>query len=152
MPIDLDLEVLLSGKVAVEAQILATLPMAWIGRPGDTLKADKPVQLALLEAPCFFRTAAINALDDAGIPWEIAFTTPNVSGLWAAVNAGLGITVRTPVSAPAGLGAVALSEGLAPLPPVHVFLSSAGRTLTPAAQCLKEVLLQTRHSLTSTNV
>ncbi|QXQ16167.1 LysR substrate-binding domain-containing protein [Pseudomonas tolaasii] len=147
----LDLTVLLSGKVNVEAQILATLPMAWIGRPGDTFKPGEPVQLALLEAPCFFRTAAINALDEAGIPWEIAFTTPNVSGLWAAVNAGLGITVRTPVSAPAGSGAIALSEGLAPLPPVHVFLSSAGRTLTPAAQRLKEVLLQTRHSLSSTN-
>lgn len=147
----LDLSVLLSGKVSVEAQVLSTVPMAWIGRPGDQLKTGEPVQLAVLEAPCFFRTAAINALDEAGIPWEITFTTANVSGLWAAVNAGLGITLRTQMSAPQGLEAISASQALPALPPVHVFLSSAGRALTPAATCLKDVLMQTLHSLSSTN-
>ncbi len=139
----LDLCVVLSGKVSVHAQVLSSVPMAWIGGNGHRVKPGEPVQLALLEAPCYFRTAAINALDEAGIPWEIAFTTPNVAGLWAAVNAGLGVTVRTAMSAPEGLSALGADEGFPALPDAHVFLSSAGRTLTHAATCLEDVLLRT---------
>ena len=134
---------LLSTKAAVESETLATLPMVWIGRGNGGGPQEGPVSLAVLEAPCTFRSAAIDALDQAGISWEIAFTTPSVSGLWAAVNAGLGITVRSAASVPSGLVALDASAELPALPSVHLFLSSAGRELSPSAARLKDVLLET---------
>ncbi|MGY2288254.1 LysR substrate-binding domain-containing protein [Pseudomonas sp. SDO528_S397] len=139
----LELAVLLSGKVPGDAQVLASVPMAWIGRSDRALRTGEPLPLAVLDAPCFFRTAAINALDEAGIAWEIAFSTPNVSGLWPAVNAGMGVTARTAVHLPDSLDVMGAEAGFPALPPVHVFLSSAGRPLTPAAERLKDALLQT---------
>lgn len=46
------------------------------------------------------RTRATQALDKAGIPWRIVFTSHSLSGIWAAVQAGLGITLRTRAGMP----------------------------------------------------
>jgi len=44
--------------------------------------------------PCGLREEAIELLEKAKIPWRLAFTSPSVAGLRAAVRAGLGITLR----------------------------------------------------------
>jgi len=46
------------------------------------------------------RTRATLALDEAGIPWRIVFTSHSLSGIWAAVQAGLGMTLRTRAGMP----------------------------------------------------
>jgi DNA-binding transcriptional LysR family regulator len=139
----LDLIMLLTETARVEAETLATLPMVWIGPANSLRRPAKPLPLAVLEAPCTFRAAAIAALDRAKIPWHIAFTTPSLSGLWAAVDAGLGITVRTAASAPERLVVLAGDADLPPLPNAHLFLSSAGRELSPAAARFRDVLTET---------
>jgi DNA-binding transcriptional LysR family regulator len=81
---------------------LARLPLQWIG-PTDRALApsvQEPLPLAVLEAPCLLRSAAIAALDRARIPWRLAFTSPSLAGIWAAVGAGLGVTVRTRAGLP----------------------------------------------------
>jgi DNA-binding transcriptional LysR family regulator len=139
----LDLILLLTGATRIEAVTLATLPMAWISPANTVRRPAEPVPLAVLEAPCTFRAAAIAALDRAGIPWHIAFTTPSLSGLWAAVDAGLGITVRTAASVPDHLIALNQALDLPSLPMAHLFLSSAGRELAPAAARFREILTDT---------
>jgi DNA-binding transcriptional LysR family regulator len=139
----LDLIMLLTETTRVEVETLATLPMAWIGPANSVGLPAGPVPLAVLEAPCTFRAAAMAALDNAGIPWHIAFTTPSLSGLWAAVDAGLGITVRTAASVPDNLIVLNGGAELPPLPMAHLFLSSAGRELSPAAARFREILTET---------
>jgi DNA-binding transcriptional LysR family regulator len=51
--------------------------------------------LALLDPPCGFRAAALAALDRARRPYRIAATSQSLSGLRAAVSAGLAVTLRT---------------------------------------------------------
>ncbi len=71
------------------------LPVRWLAAPGFRWQAGTPLPLVLFEPPCTFRRLALEALDRAGIPWRVAFTSPSLSGLWAAAAAGLGVTVRT---------------------------------------------------------
>jgi DNA-binding transcriptional LysR family regulator len=72
---------------------LCVSPMTWHG--DDTL-LDRPVlPLVVLETPCRFRDAAIARLDSVGRPWQIAVETPDLSTLYAAVRARLGVTCRT---------------------------------------------------------
>jgi DNA-binding transcriptional LysR family regulator len=80
------------GDVTDEAAIAAQ-PMYWFGNPA-ALK-QPVISLALLEAPCRFREAALAALDAAGRAYRIAIEAPNLSALKAAVDAQLGITCRT---------------------------------------------------------
>lgn len=55
----------------------------------------EPLPLVLFDAPCLFRNAALEALERAGQPWRVALSTPSLSGIRAAVRAGLGVSVRT---------------------------------------------------------
>jgi DNA-binding transcriptional LysR family regulator len=83
---------------------LGRVPMRWIGPENFDLKhyqeTGEPVPLLVFEAPCLMRNAATSALDKAGIPWRIAFTSRSLSGIWAAMSAGLGVTVRTDFGMP----------------------------------------------------
>ncbi|WP_434641294.1 LysR substrate-binding domain-containing protein [Klebsiella sp. I138] len=86
---------------------LGRLPLRWItGAECDLsryLGNNQPLPLLAFEAPCVMRTAAIAALDKAGIPWRIAFTSRSLSGIWAAASAGLGVALRTTMGMPATL-------------------------------------------------
>jgi DNA-binding transcriptional LysR family regulator len=155
---NIDLALVLGLNRLEGSESLATLPMAWIGSGStvfDTNQGD-PLPLAVLEAPCFFRTAAVAALDAAGIPWRVAFTSPSLAGLWAAVDAGLGITVRTAANKPANLVNVSTRLALPNLPSVE--LSLRGAANSPALLRLRDILHETmptalagrRHRTTAT--
>jgi DNA-binding transcriptional LysR family regulator len=140
----LDLALLIGIRGRSDGHFLATLPMTWIGLgTGEVNRpAGEPLPLAMFEAPCLFRDAAVTALDRAGIPWRIAFTSPSLHGLWAAVEAGLGVTVRTPIGLPSSLTLLGEGSGLPALPMVDLSLHDAQRELTPAAARLKDILVE----------
>jgi DNA-binding transcriptional LysR family regulator len=124
--------------------VLATLPLAWIGAASSKAAWTpvEPIPLVVYEAPCFFRQRALAALDGAGVPWRIAFTSPSLHGLWAAVEAGLGVTLRTAVGLPATLRVL---DGLPAVadPALPVCLHDGGRTLAPTSAALRSVIVET---------
>jgi DNA-binding transcriptional LysR family regulator len=138
----LDLALLFGAARRSDAQRLTSLRMAWIGSEKQPFKwqCDQPVPLALCSPPCFFRDAAIGALNQVGIPWHIAFTSLSVHGIWAAVDAGLGITLRTPTGLPKQMTIMKPKSGLPRLPMVDISLHDGGRELTSAAIYFKEIL------------
>ncbi|MEI2266430.1 LysR substrate-binding domain-containing protein [Erwinia sp. CGal63] len=77
------------------------------------IKSNEPLPLVMFDTPCLMRSKATAALDRAGIPWRIVFTSHSLSGIWAAVQAGLGVTVRTKIGMPTTLQP---SSGLLPSP------------------------------------
>ena len=125
-----------------DGAVIGTLPMAWIGpRRGVTPGTDRPIPLVLFGSPCIFRHAALNALDAAAIPWRISFSSPGLAGLWAAVSAGLGLTVRTPHGLPAALTALDPEEsGLPRLPSLSLRLLESRTRSDPAVERLAALL------------
>lgn len=117
-------------------------PLHWIGRAGHApldwsshARRDAgPVPLVALEAPCLMRAMAIEALDRAGIPWRLVFTSPSLGGIWAAVAAGLGVTIRTSLGLPAGLRTLMPEECGLPLLP-SLGLAMYRSQPEPAAAC-----------------
>ncbi|HEV7815481.1 MAG TPA: LysR substrate-binding domain-containing protein [Janthinobacterium sp.] len=136
-----------SGEHAPHAVRIADLPVAWIGPsdwPGLQSLGSKPLALVAFEQPCVFRSAGIAALDAAGIPWRITFISASLAGLWAAAEAGLGITLRTAIGMPKTLAALdpALS-GLPPLPDVPLALHRAELEPDVAVSRLAGILRET---------
>ncbi len=124
---------------------LAELPLCWIGPEGalPTRDADGALPLVAFEAPCLFRSRATDALDRAGIPWTSAFISPSLAGLWAAVSAGLGLMVRTPLGLPASLRVLAPGEqGLPSLPGLPLSLYYAQPRPDPVAAALAGIVQQ----------
>lgn len=127
---------------------LARLPLRWIGsadaRSPKLRRRGEALPLVVLDAPCLVRRAAIDALDRAGIAWRIAFTSASLAGTWAAVTAGLGVSVRTPLGLPGGVRALTAKEaGLPALPMLGLALHRADAEPSPAVTRLAEILIDT---------
>jgi DNA-binding transcriptional LysR family regulator len=125
-----------TGHMSPYATRLGETRMHWIGArdtPLLTALDDSPLPLIMFDAPCVLRSVATQALDAAQIPWRIALTSPSVAGLWAAVAAGLGLTLRTRIGLPSHLTVV---SGLPPVPSLGYMLHSAGDEQTPAIRVL----------------
>ncbi len=125
---------------ATNAIKVRQVPMAWIGPKGYRPARGETIPLALFEAPCVFRQPGVEALERAGQSWRLAFTSPSLSGLWAAAAAGLGITVRTPLGLPAPLVALDRSSGLPKLPQIGLSLCATENPPQAVAR-LREILL-----------
>lgn len=99
-----ELDLALVWQEGREGDYVRSEPLAWICRSREDIEAllqrGEPLPLVMFDAPCLLRSRAIAALDAAGIPWRIAFTSHSLSGLWAGVSAGLGITLRTRIGLP----------------------------------------------------
>lgn len=111
---ELDLAIAFAAGDALQQQV-ARLEVQWWGQAELSLPRDAPLPLLVLEGHCLFRDAAVQALEQAGRPWRIAMSSSSVSAIWAAAAAGLGVTARTGVSAPA---AVRVMDGAWRLPPL----------------------------------
>lgn len=119
---------------------LGETPMHWIGARNTrlpTMMDDSPLPLILFDAPCVLRSAATQALDAANIPWRIALTSPSVAGIWAAVAAGLGLTLRTRIGLPGHLDIV---SGLPPVPHLGYMIHSCTEAPTPATRELAALI------------
>jgi DNA-binding transcriptional LysR family regulator len=141
----LDLALLFGPTRRSDGRRITALPMAWIGprKQRLLLERGRPLPLALCSAPCYFREAAIDALNKGGVPWQIAFSSLSVHGVWAAVDAGLGITLRTATSVPSQLTIIKPRSGIPRLPKVELFLHDGGREPSKAVSRFKETLLET---------
>ena len=95
-------------------------PLRWVGDSG-LLDPQRPVPLVLSPQPCVYRASAIAALEQAGRPWRIVFSSPSYAGAVAAVKAGLGITAMPKGMIPSELGALEPND-LPPLSDTHVSL------------------------------
>lgn len=105
------------GFESPRMEALGEYQLEWIGAAGTSLEALReraaPLPLVAFDAPCIMRSAAVEALDRAGIRWRLACTSHSLGTVWAAVAAGLGVTVRTRFG---------LREGLRTLPPAETGL------------------------------
>jgi DNA-binding transcriptional LysR family regulator len=67
--------------------------MVWVGHDKTVIEPDQPVPVVAYQAPSVSRQIAIDALEAAGRTWRITCNSREVSGLLAAVRAGLGVAV-----------------------------------------------------------
>ncbi|WP_437889607.1 LysR substrate-binding domain-containing protein [Phytobacter sp. V91] len=88
-------------------RLIGQCQMAWIQHPdldiAGLIAQGEPLPLVMFESPCLMRARATACLDQAGIPWRIVFISHSLSGIWAAVQAGLGVTLRTRIGMPGNL-------------------------------------------------
>jgi DNA-binding transcriptional LysR family regulator len=128
-----------SGGIAVWRDILV-----WVGGQQLVLDASQPIPLVLAPAPDIYRKRALAALQEAGVPWRIAYSSPSSEGLQAAVRAGLGVTVLSKDMVPEGLLLLGAEQGMPPMPDTEIALYRAPGSLSRAAQLLAEHIV---HSL-----
>ena len=119
---------------------IVSLPMIWIsGKAIVRLPADDPIPLVLFDHLCVFRQAAFQALERKVRRWRLALTTPSLPGVWAALRAAQGISVRTAHRLPSGIRDIGAEFGLPKLPATEVRMLAASE-LSPAASDLRDII------------
>ncbi|QRG07115.1 LysR family transcriptional regulator [Xanthobacter dioxanivorans] len=138
---DLDLAVGFRAETDLPAILLLREPMVWIAARQLRLERDVPVPLVMFENPCVCRSAALSALTAAGRAFRVAFTSPSLPGLMAAVSAGIGVTVRSPRALRPDLAVVADLDGTR-LPDMELMLYGRPGARLPALVKVEEILVE----------
>jgi DNA-binding transcriptional LysR family regulator len=90
----IDLALLTQQKNSAGGEIVCSEPLVWATAKGGNVHEQRPLPLALFPPGyCFFREQALKALSTSGKSWRIVCTSRSMSGIRAAVSAGLAVTV-----------------------------------------------------------
>src|SRR5690242_961759 len=138
-----DLDIALYKRNAGDANAIAAWPerLQWVTsrlHPVD-LKRD-PIPLAVMEQGCLYRNRLIHAIETAGRTWHIAYTSPNLPGIQAAVSAGLGVSMLPDVAI-LPEHRIITRTGFPPITNTELALAIADHA-SPAARHLAEVLVE----------
>ncbi len=117
--------------------------LVWIGQPGIRPDPATPLPLVLYPPPSITRALALAALEHAGRTWRVACTSGSLSGIYAAVGAGLGVAPHSGMLVPPGLTSIAPSKHLPELSEVD-FVVIGPKTRDEVAEAVIDAILQSR--------
>ncbi|HEB0052286.1 TPA: transcriptional regulator LrhA [Serratia marcescens] len=131
---EIDLAVTTADPAGHPHIVLRTSPTLWYCAADYHYQAGEPIPLVVMDEPSPFRALAIKQLDEAGIPWRIAYVASTLSAVRAACKAGLGVTARPIEMMSPDLRVLGAVEGLPPLPDTQYVLCKN-------AQCSNELAM-----------
>lgn len=121
----LDLAVYEVEAQAAGEELLMEDPTCWVSSATRDHATTDPLPVALFDNECWWRDAAIASLEAQGKPYRVVYSSQSVSGVIAAVEAGIAVGLLGRSSLAPGL--VDISNGMAfgPTPVSKLVLSKA---------------------------
>ncbi len=102
-----EFDVILTTEMAPDpaAEVLGARQLVWVGAQDGTAWQRRPLRLGFKDT-CIFRPRTQAALDEAGIPWEMATGGESEQAVEATVAADLAVSVRMQGGIPEGCVAI----------------------------------------------
>ncbi|MEP5151509.1 LysR family transcriptional regulator [Planktotalea sp.] len=94
----------------------------WVGAEDFDIKAQPEIPLVVHPYGCVYRDRMSTALKLAGQSWRIAYSSPGIGGVQAAVRDGLGVSCLTAPTVLDGMRIFTEADGLPALPYLHIGL------------------------------
>jgi DNA-binding transcriptional LysR family regulator len=91
--------------------------------PRDTREGSVP--LIGFPSGCLYRAGAIHALESAGRSWHMAYTSSNLSGIQAAIAAGMGLSILSEMAIQSDHRVLTARDGFAPIDKTELALVAA---------------------------
>ena len=98
---ELDLCLCNQESITQGGQFLRKEPIIWIGPIDDEPEKESPLPLAVFHQGCIYRQWATQNLEKNGIKYRIAYSSPSIAGVLAAVKSGFAVApvgASTPIS------------------------------------------------------
>lgn len=122
-------------------ETLAEVPLIWIGAAGGQAWKSRPLRLAF-EYNCIFRTRAQQALDQAGIAWEMAVESDTSRTIEASVSADLAVHIALEGAEPRDLERVPHGGALPDLCKTRINLYASDRARSRVVDDLADLIRQ----------
>ncbi|WP_315835767.1 LysR family transcriptional regulator [Bradyrhizobium prioriisuperbiae] len=139
-----DLDLALLKRDAGEKGGIAVWPerVHWVTSKADPIDAQvKSVPLIFFPSGCLYRTRAIHAIETTGRAWHMAYTSSSLSGIQAAVAAGLGLSILPEIAIQPEHRLLTEKDGFAPIDKTEIALVAAPNA-NPATLRLAETLAE----------
>jgi DNA-binding transcriptional LysR family regulator len=98
-----------------------------------------PLPLVMSEQGCLYRNRMIHAAEGAGRAWHMAYTSPSLIGIQAAVSVGIGVSILPEVAVLPEHRVLKAKDGFPPITNTEVALVAAAGA-SPATRRLAEIL------------
>jgi DNA-binding transcriptional LysR family regulator len=115
-------------------------PLVWAGIRPEVFASGRELPLVVSPHPCVYRKRATAALDKAGQPWRVAYTSTSLAGAQAAVRAGLGVTVLPKEMVPNDFYIIDTAEGAPDLSDTEIALMQASQISGPAERLAQHIM------------
>lgn len=144
--LDFSLVNIVHDNVAFEK--LTNEPLVWVTSCSHSIHEATPLPLAI-ENNCLWGRWAQKALDEDQRLYRVGYSTFNIAGIVAIIEAGLAVSVMSRSSVPPQLRILQQSDGFPELPHTEIGLVLSTGGLSPAAQCLADAV---RQSMTAMSI
>lgn len=81
----------MEGTLATNATELWRESLVWVSDTDFLENTSAEIRLVTFSPPCIYRSRAIEVLKRQGYNWRVIYVTPSLTGIRAAVTAGLGV-------------------------------------------------------------
>jgi DNA-binding transcriptional LysR family regulator len=126
---------------AQEGEVVKQDTFAWVGLEQTVLEPGSPVPVIVYPAPSLSRRLALDALEDAGRTWRITCSTKQISGVLAALRAGIGIAVMPTSLVPDDLKVITKRFDLPPVGDVDFTLIRNPHANTEVVDALTQAIM-----------
>ena len=129
-------------------EIMTTEPLVWVTSSNHLTHETEPLSLAI-ESNCLWGRWVQKALDRDQRQYRVGYSTFNIAGIVAIIEAGLAVSVMSRSSVPSQLRILQESDGFPELPHTRIGLVLSTGELSPAAQRMADSV---RQSLTAKSI
>lgn len=96
--------------------------LRWVGPQHMDIYSEKPIPLVVFPQGCLYRNRAVFALETIGRSWRVAYESPNLSGINAAVQCGVGVTLLGHLESDKGVRRLTSADGFPSVSPAYLVL------------------------------
>ncbi|KAA0909466.1 LysR substrate-binding domain-containing protein [Aquicoccus porphyridii] len=121
----LDLAIYEVARPSSHEEMLFEDPTCWVSSAHRNFPADESLPVALFDHACWWRDAAITSLKARGKPYRIVYSSQSVSGVIAAVEAGIAVGLLGRSSLHSGLSMVSETLGFESTPASKLVMASS---------------------------
>lgn len=119
----LDMAVYEVEHPAPDEELLKEDPTCWVAAEHTDFSDADPLPVALFDHACWWRDAAMASLQARGKQYRVVYSSQSVSGVIAAVEAGVAVGLIGRSSIQSGLSVVPSAFGFAPTPTSKLVLA-----------------------------
>lgn len=114
--------------------------LVWVSSGEHDAHLRSVVPLIAAFEGCIYRKRAIGKLDQSGRPWRLVYTIPDLTGIQAAIEEGIGVTVLAKSTVPDNLKILKYSNRFPKLGNMGISLINTNKSKDPAAVKVLEFL------------
>lgn len=147
---ELDLAIITHTTRKPAGEVIRQEPLLWVSSQRAIAHEAEILPLALSHGGCFWREAALTALEAIGRPHRVLYSSRNFAAVGAAVLAGLAVSVLPESAIRPGMRVLGPSDGFPALPPCRIALVRNPAAVTETVEALAAHIVESLDNMSAT--